>query len=83
MDQPMHRTKPGGGPLKLLVVLPFLLLSACNAIPMNFEEWKAEQAKRKAYKEAGVAYKSPQQIRAEAIATRKAVGDVIFDGTKR
>ncbi len=78
----MHRTNRGDCAKKLVVVLTCLLLSGCNAVPMNFDEWKAEQARRKACEEAGVAYKSPQQIRAEAIATRKAVGDVIFEGTK-
>jgi hypothetical protein len=68
--------------MKPLLVLLLLALSACNAIPMSYAEWQAEQARKRACEAAGIEYKSPRQIREEAIETRKAVGDVNFTGTK-
>ncbi len=67
--------------MKTLLILLALSLTGCQAIPMNHAQWEAEQAKRRACEKAGVEYKGPNQIKAEAIETRKAVGGVTFEGT--
>ena len=45
---------------------------------MTYEEWKQEQAKMKEMKKAGIEYKSPAQIRAEAEEVRKAADEAAF-----
>jgi hypothetical protein len=47
-------------------LLACLLLAGCNAVPTSYEKWKAEQDQRAAFAAAGVPYKSPSELRAEA-----------------
>lgn len=68
--------------MKALLVLLTFALSACHAVPMDYAEWQAEQAKKLACEKAGIQYKSPRQIREEAMETRKEVGDVNFNGAR-
>ena len=62
--------------LLVLLVLPFL--AGCNATPMTYEGWKEEQAKKVEMEKAGLKYKSPSQIRAEAEEMQKAADEAKF-----
>jgi len=55
-----------------------LLATGCNVTPSSYAQWKREQDERAKYSEAGVPYKSPSQIRAEAAEMRKATEGTTF-----
>lgn len=48
-----------------------VLLAGCNAVPTSYENWKKEQAERAQFAAAGVPYKSPAELRAEASEMRR------------
>ena len=67
--------------VRLAILLPFLLLpllAGCNATATTYEGWKEEQAKKQEMEKAGIKYKSPSQIRAEAEEMKKAADEASF-----
>lgn len=54
-----------------------LLLSGCSAAPMTPAQWERELRYRKQSPQAGVTYKGPHQIRAEAVEMRKVVEETL------
>jgi hypothetical protein len=60
-----------------------LLLAGCNAVPTSYAKWKDEQAKPAKFAEAGVPYKSPSEIRAEAEEMRRLSEATPFPAAKK
>jgi len=62
-----------------IAVLAFLpLLAGCNAVPMTYSEWQAEQRRREIEEKAGIKFKSKGDILKEAAEARKAAGETTF-----
>jgi hypothetical protein len=60
------------------LTLASLQLAGCQVAPSSYEQWKREQAERAKFEAAGVPYKSPSELRAEAAEMRRATDDVSF-----
>ncbi|MBL9215165.1 MAG: hypothetical protein JNG83_06790 [Opitutaceae bacterium] len=69
-------------PRGILATFAFVVLAGflagCVSDPMTYEQWKKEQEKKRQATEAGVEYKSPAQIRAEAKSMKEETGDTTF-----
>src|SRR5688572_8224269 len=63
------------GPALLLATL---LLAGCNAVPTSYEKWKTDQEQRAQFAAAGVPYKSPSELRAEAGEMREIARETTF-----
>ncbi len=50
------------------------------AVPMSYSDWKNEQDKRARYAQAGVTYKSPEELRDEAAEMRSTAQETSFAG---
>jgi hypothetical protein len=59
-------------------LLVSLLTAGCNAVPMTYSQWKQEQEQRAKFAEAGIAYKSPSELRGEAEEMRRIAQDTTF-----
>ena len=55
-----------------------LLLVGCNVNPTSYAQWKKDQATRAKFDAAGVPYKSPSQLRAEAAEMRQQTENTTF-----
>ena len=64
--------------LILLGLLGFSL-AGCNSIPMTYAQWKKETEDRLAFERAGLQYKSPAELRAEAAEMKRIVDSTTFD----
>jgi hypothetical protein len=60
------------------VLLLACLLSGCSSVPMNYSQWKKEQEERRKFEQAGLPYKSPSQLRAEAAEMRRVAEETTF-----
>jgi len=60
------------------LLLSSVLLGGCNAVPTSYEKWKADQAQRAQFAAAGIPYKSPSELRAEAGEMRRLAQDTTF-----
>lgn len=54
------------------------LLAGCTSVPMNYAQWKKEQEDRRKFEQAGLPYKSPSQLRAEAAELRRLAEETTF-----
>lgn len=54
------------------------LLTGCTSVPMNYAQWKKEQEDRRKFEQAGLPYKSPAQLRAEAAEMRRIAEKTTF-----
>jgi hypothetical protein len=61
-----------------VVPLACLFLAGCAAVPMTYEDWKEEQDARKRYADAGVPYKTREQLQDEAAEMRRVAQDTKF-----
>jgi len=60
------------------LLVSFLLLAGCNVTPTSYAQWKKEQATRAKFDAAGLPYKSPAQLRAEAAEMRQQTESTTF-----
>jgi len=60
-----------------------LLLAGCNTVPTSYEKWKKDQAERARFAEAGIPYKSPSELRAEAEEMRRISETTPFPAAKK
>ncbi len=64
--------------IDLLLFLAVLSLTGCNAVPTSYEKWQADQQQRAQFAAAGVPYKSPSELRAEASEMRRLADETAF-----
>lgn len=64
--------------IRLPLMTAGLVLAGCQSTPTSYEQWKQEQAERARFAAAGVPYKSPSELRAEAAEMRRISEDVSF-----
>jgi hypothetical protein len=62
-----------------LPVLLIPLFAGCQAVPMSYAQWQKETSDRLAFKRAGLEYKSPEQLRAEAADMRDLADSIKFE----
>jgi hypothetical protein len=77
-----RHVKPRRGILGAVVVA-CLLTVGCETVPMSYSEWKQEQGKRAKFAQAGIPYKSAQELRDEAADMRRATQDTSFSGSRK
>jgi starvation-inducible outer membrane lipoprotein len=65
-------------PHTLGFMLLAVLLAGCTSVPMNYSQWKKEQEDRRKFEQAGLPYKSPAQLRAEAAEMRRVAEKTTF-----
>ncbi len=59
------------------------LLAGCTSVPVTYAEWKKEQQDKAKFARAGLPYKSPSQLRAEAAEMRRLVQETTFAPTAK
>ncbi len=68
--------------MKVFSLVPAALLASClggcQATPMTYAQWKKEQDDKLAFKKAGLEYKSPAQLKAEATEMKKTGEETSF-----
>ncbi len=64
--------------LLFLFVLLCPFIAGCASVPMTYAEWKKEMDDRQAFERAGLEYKSPAQLRAEAADMRQLADSTAF-----
>ena len=65
------------------VLAACLFLAGCAAVPMTYEDWKDEQDARKRYADAGVPYKTREQLRDEAAEMRRLAQETAFTSPRK
>ena len=61
-----------------IALMACLFSAGCDIVPMRYSEWKKAQDERARFAEAGIPYKSPSQLRAEAAEMRHAGQETTF-----
>lgn len=55
-----------------------MTLAGCNTIPMSYDEWQAEQERRRTADTTGIPFKSKRQLIVEGEELKRIVSEVRF-----